>query len=191
MKSILSPALAALALTSAAGSAQAAKIVTGTVAGDFGLVLYLDQTRPTKITLHIDPSQLDTSWLDRLASASFAVAYQFDAQGRPHDVYGEELGTEFGGGWTLDPANVKFEYIFNDRSGRGCNPLKPPYELCRYFDHDRVVFEGITRDGAPVAYSYSIASIPEPATWAMMIIGFGAVGSMIRASRRRSTFSVA
>ena len=33
--------------------------------------------------------------------------------------------------------------------------------------------------------------VPEPATWAMMIIGFGAVGSMVRTSRRRNAFSVA
>ena len=40
----------------------------------------------------------------------------------------------------------------------------------------------------------SIASIssavPEPATWAMMIIGFGAVGSMVRASRRQGVLAV-
>lgn len=29
------------------------------------------------------------------------------------------------------------------------------------------------------------SAVPEPATWAMMIIGFGAVGSMARSSRRR------
>ena len=30
------------------------------------------------------------------------------------------------------------------------------------------------------------ASVPEPATWAMMIIGFGAVGTLARSTRRRS-----
>jgi len=35
------------------------------------------------------------------------------------------------------------------------------------------------------------SAVPEPATWAMMIIGFGAVGSMVRASRRRNVFSAA
>ncbi len=35
------------------------------------------------------------------------------------------------------------------------------------------------------------AAVPEPATWAMMIIGFGAVGSMVRTSRRRSAFGAA
>ena len=35
------------------------------------------------------------------------------------------------------------------------------------------------------------AAVPEPATWAMMIIGFGAVGSMVRTSRRRNAFSAA
>ena len=35
------------------------------------------------------------------------------------------------------------------------------------------------------------SAVPEPATWAMMIIGFGAVGSMVRTSRRRNAFSAA
>ncbi len=33
------------------------------------------------------------------------------------------------------------------------------------------------------------SAVPEPATWAMMIIGFGAVGSMARASRRRNALA--
>lgn len=36
-----------------------------------------------------------------------------------------------------------------------------------------------------------ISAVPEPATWAMMIIGFGAVGSMVRTSRRRNAFAPA
>ncbi|CAN7490779.1 PEPxxWA-CTERM sorting domain-containing protein [Phenylobacterium sp. LjRoot164] len=35
------------------------------------------------------------------------------------------------------------------------------------------------------------SAVPEPATWAMMIIGFGAVGSAVRSSRRRSAFMAA
>lgn len=34
-----------------------------------------------------------------------------------------------------------------------------------------------------------VSAVPEPATWAMMIVGFGAVGSMVRTSRRRNVFS--
>ena len=33
-------------------------------------------------------------------------------------------------------------------------------------------------------FSTSIAAVPEPATWAMMIIGFGAAGTMVRARRK-------
>ena len=39
----------------------------------------------------------------------------------------------------------------------------------------------ITSTGLPIA-----APVPEPATWAMMIIGFGVVGSVVRSTRRRS-----
>ena len=37
----------------------------------------------------------------------------------------------------------------------------------------------------------SLSAVPEPATWAMMIIGFGAVGSVVRTSRRRNVFAAA
>lgn len=35
------------------------------------------------------------------------------------------------------------------------------------------------------------SAVPEPGTWAMMIVGFGGVGSMVRASRRRNVVSAA
>lgn len=37
----------------------------------------------------------------------------------------------------------------------------------------------------------SAGAVPEPATWAMMIVGFGAAGSMIRSSRRRNALTAA
>lgn len=39
--------------------------------------------------------------------------------------------------------------------------------------------------------SFSPAAVPEPATWALMIIGFGATGSMIRARARRTGSALA
>lgn len=36
-----------------------------------------------------------------------------------------------------------------------------------------------------------LSAVPEPATWAIMIIGLGAVGSMVRTSRGRNAFSAA
>lgn len=48
----------------------------------------------------------------------------------------------------------------------------------------------VTDTGAPGALLVTdlvgtAAAVPEPATWAMMIIGFGAMGSAIRSTRRR------
>lgn len=40
--------------------------------------------------------------------------------------------------------------------------------------------------GAPIQ-----SAVPEPATWAMLIVGFGLVGSMVRSTRRRSDGFVA
>ncbi|MDP3749509.1 MAG: PEPxxWA-CTERM sorting domain-containing protein [Phenylobacterium sp.] len=33
----------------------------------------------------------------------------------------------------------------------------------------------------------AVSAVPEPATWAMMIVGFGAVGAAVRGGRRRTT----
>ena len=50
---------------------------------------------------------------------------------------------------------------------------------------DRLILDNITIAG-PLS-----SAVPEPATWAMMIIGFGAVGSMVRTSRRRQAYAFA
>jgi len=49
-------------------------------------------------------------------------------------------------------------------------------------------------NGDPLEYTYTVtrrddvAPVPEPATWALMILGFGAVGGAMR-SRRRAAFA--
>lgn len=45
----------------------------------------------------------------------------------------------------------------------------------------------------PVTYRFSVlrmTAVPEPATWAMMIIGFGVTGSMLRNTRRRAALAL-
>ena len=45
----------------------------------------------------------------------------------------------------------------------------------------------IVSGSSTLTISAVAAAVPEPATWAMMIFGFGAVGSMIRYRRRSTT----
>ncbi|MGH6998727.1 MAG: PEPxxWA-CTERM sorting domain-containing protein [Phenylobacterium sp.] len=45
--------------------------------------------------------------------------------------------------------------------------------------------EGVMTGSQPAGNILLGSAVPEPATWAMMIIGFGAAGAMVRASRRR------
>lgn len=55
-------------------------------------------------------------------------------------------------------------------------------------------FSAYNASGEEFGYDFKIthiSAVPEPAAWALMIVGFGAVGSMLRASRRRVSLSLA
>lgn len=57
---------------------------------------------------------------------------------------------------------------------------------------DRLVFDGINGGGGFAFDNITLndaAAIPEPATWAMMLAGFGLAGSAIRRRRLRLTFA--
>lgn len=41
------------------------------------------------------------------------------------------------------------------------------------------------------AGNFSFAAVPEPATWGLMIVGFGGIGAMVRNNRRRSATATA
>ena len=41
----------------------------------------------------------------------------------------------------------------------------------------------------PALDNVSVSAVPEPATWAMMIVGFGAAGSMVRSRRKQAAFA--
>jgi hypothetical protein len=41
----------------------------------------------------------------------------------------------------------------------------------------------------PVIGGVSVSAVPEPAVWAMMLVGFGGLGVSLRSSRRRATLA--
>ena len=45
-------------------------------------------------------------------------------------------------------------------------------------------YESIPDVNGTQRQAYGVAPIPEPATWALMILGFGAAGGMLRYQRR-------
>lgn len=54
------------------------------------------------------------------------------------------------------------------------------------YGFDQLVLDSISVNAVSLG-----SAVPEPATWAMMIIGFGAAGSMVRNSRRRMAYALA
>jgi hypothetical protein len=47
-----------------------------------------------------------------------------------------------------------------------------------------LVIIGNTADGATITFASDPIGVPEPTTWAMMLVGLGALGGMLRTSRR-------
>ena len=114
------------------------------------------------------------------------VTFTFDTPtGLGGDIGGETGGTaEFKGlfkGWD-HYGNVIWDgpetWGFGDTGKLRVQLSKANFELGSSAD----VYAKFTLEGLPSA-------VPEPATWAMMITGFGLAGTAIR--RRRSTFAVA
>jgi hypothetical protein len=80
---------------------------------------------------------------------------------------------------------------FSGTDGQLFDELRVQSVFGKNFDKygvDQLILDNITIGAAagPIG-----SAVPEPATWAMMIIGFGAVGSMVRTSRRRQAYAFA
>ena len=102
----------------------------------------------------------DTFFTATLASGNYSVAVSTFANFGPDQLPG------------VFPGSGHFD--FSDVSGASNNPRDSHW-----------AFDVLNVDSAILVPP---GAVPEPATWAMMIIGFGAVGSMVRTSRRRNAF---
>ena len=96
--------------------------------------------------------------------------------------YALELNGQQGGGG--GPTNLSFEI---KGAGTDLASFIPVFDSVDnknvYFSAD--IYSGTTGATGPVGAT--LTAVPEPATWALMLFGLGAIGAGMRASRRSST----
>ena len=90
---------------------------------------------------------------------------------------------------TLVGATVKDAPLMTNGVGTGFSGWTREYATFTAGGTSQLLSFFATGSGAPpyaLLADVSISAVPEPATWAMMIIGFGVVGGAMRAAKRRS-----
>lgn len=109
--------------------------------------------------------------------------------------------------WTFTPAGCgSLASQFDDGAGTGTNGLSFGGVCQGSYDIFSQSFASIAGGQYLVNFSYSnpngtsgfraetsaalTAAVPEPATWALMLLGFAAVGGLMRSSRRKPQVSV-
>jgi len=106
------------------------------------------------------------------------------------------LGGAFGSQVVL-PGKFTTNFISTGASTTGENQPFETYTLSFTADQAGSVQVGIGTNDAgnygPVLdnVNLSVSAVPEPASWAMMLVGFGGLGATIRASRRRPATATA
>lgn len=184
---MLGAAVAAVVL-SCAGSAGAAPtvlaqgVVTGNDYGGYDLATF----GPGASTWDV------TFWSDKPIRN---VEYEFFAKKHFHYEYDNPLysyGAKFDVDlpFTVTPISGGFTYRFtvpSDRSYRFDDP-EFGYDYWEVWQPYLMLVARMETDGGSAAYKVTYSAAPEPATWAMLIAGFGLAGAALR-SRRRAAYT--
>jgi hypothetical protein len=83
---------------------------------------------------------------------------------------------------TIDGATINLTVALADLPSRGLDPLQFGFNIWPRVDGTSS--NDLIADFAPNARNITAAYVPEPAAWALMIAGFGGVGSVLRRRRR-------
>jgi hypothetical protein len=144
------------------------ELLAATTTADF-------QTITAQSTSHLSNG---AQWYYNSSSLGFAGA---------DDTISQNSADVAGSTWSGGPINERDRLSWHTAGGATPTSVDGGWRAGSYTalngssEWDRVVF---TTDSLGSA-------VPEPATWAMMIIGFGAAGSMVRANRRRNALAMA
>lgn len=169
MKSIASIALAVAAFVAAPASA-ATYIQYDNSTATFGNTSVTPGTFSDSIDLGSFDGFIQAGQAYRI-SGTISTSYQ-DASTQNIDFSSVSLN---GQNFTLTPSG-RFEFGFVSDVAAGAANL--------------LTISGSSGTNASYAGTLNIAAVPEAATWAMMIIGFGFVGGVVR-TRRRTAYAAA
>lgn len=86
-------------------------------------------------------------------------------------------------GWRhYGPGDIGSDILSQVGAGAGAQGFTPPLGPGTY----SVWIQETGTGSASYAFNFLVASVPEPASWAMMIVGFGAIGASLRGRRKLS-----
>lgn len=81
--------------------------------------------------------------------------------------------------FSLTPQRLRFSYLLPTDYANCPTRPKIPFAVCGESRYNAVLSGTLAYEGQPGA-RLSISAVPEPATWATMIIGFGVIGAALR-----------
>lgn len=99
--------------------------------------------------------------------------------------FGGLVGADFGDAFLFKLAGTN-TYVTNSIA---FSDTSDPYNGIIFNNRTGTVYGGLTNDGDIVGGSLTFAAVPEPATWAMMLVGFAGIG--VAARRKRATLALA
>lgn len=189
MRKTLVAAAAAIGFLGAPIGAHAVTY-TGTVDGIVSEYLPITpfdfDPRPLRVTFAADMTKFDSAFLSFSSDLYFEGTFDM-GPGQPREWYGDSY--ELYDDYTPFLTPTGFSITIDTPDNLWCNPYKPPAYFCEH-----VYPVGFYLDGeavGPVAYTYTVTAIPEPATWAMLIAGFGLAGAALRGAQRRKLRALA
>lgn len=182
MKMTIWAALAATALAST--PALAATItVTGTFSGTFNNSSFNQPATFTGINTQGNSGQqgFDTYLLDSLSIFSGNVNYTFNPTGAPFYFYNGQ-----GISGIADGVNSNV-FRFDTATGAFIATDNTTFAVTNASGMNFSGTNGVTFTGGNGIASSISAAVPEPATWAMMILGFGVLGGALRRRQKGVT----
>jgi hypothetical protein len=152
-------------------------------------------TEPTSVSFQLTSFEPGFALTPSAYFARGYSVYSYDAEGQPFSSAGYSVTLYAGGEVTGSPPNARYATLIDFSAGRvGISDDARTLRGFLTFGHGYASIYGsgytigiVLPDGLSVAGEAPITSaVPEPSTWAMMILGFAGVGFMAYRRRNKS-----